>query len=176
VQLHGGKVVAHSDGPGTGAELEVWLPVLQRVEAEPTADEAPSPASTEAPRPAAERNQRVLIVDDNVDGALTLAEIIEAWGSETLVAHSGIEALELATEHQPDTVLLDIGMPGMDGYEVARRLRAGEAADSRPRTRVIALTGYGQDNDRRRAAEAGFDHHFTKPVDLDALRALLTDG
>ncbi|MGV3722645.1 MAG: response regulator, partial [Actinomycetota bacterium] len=178
VQLHGGRVVARSDGPGTGSEFEVWLPILERVEPE-SHDIAPADPDPAIETPGENSRERVvLVVDDNVDGALTMAEIIQTWGCETRVAHSGPDALNLAAEHQPTTVLLDIGMPGMDGYEVARRLRAREreASDAPGSSRmlIIALTGYGQDNDRQRAWEAGFDQHFTKPVDLDALRTLLT--
>src|SRR5262249_42482279 len=114
--------------------------------------------------------QRVLVVDDNVDAAATLAELPELWGYEVRVAHEGPAAVEEAVRFQPDVALLDIGLPGMNGYELARQLRRKpESAD----TVLIALTGYGQEEDRRQAQAAGFTHHLVKPVDLDRLEALL---
>jgi signal transduction histidine kinase/ActR/RegA family two-component response regulator/putative methionine-R-sulfoxide reductase with GAF domain len=172
VQLHGGEVSVHSDGPGYGSEFTVRLPLLAG--APPGLD--PVPGGRSALEPCEPLTpERVLVVDDNVDGALTLAEILQAWGLEASVAHSGQDALKAFGAQRPTTVLLDIGMPGMDGYEVARRLRA-LSPPTPGRLRLVALTGYGQDEDRRRARDAGFDHHFTKPVDLEVLRKLLTSG
>jgi two-component system CheB/CheR fusion protein len=112
----------------------------------------------------------VLLVEDNLDAAEALSELLRMWGHEVEVAHDGVSALRTARTVEPDVVLLDIGLPGMDGYEVARELRAipGLAA-----SRLIALTGYGQESDRRRSSLAGVDHHLVKPVDLERLRALL---
>jgi CheY-like chemotaxis protein len=114
---------------------------------------------------------RVLVVDDNVDGAEMLAELTELWGCETRLAHDGPAAIEAARSYRPAVVLLDIGLPGMDGYEVARRLREQEGLKG---TLLIAVTGYGQEEDRRRSRDASFDYHLTKPVDPEALRQLVT--
>jgi CheY-like chemotaxis protein len=113
----------------------------------------------------------VLLVEDNLDAAEALGELLRLWGHPVEIAHDGISALQTARAGRPEVVLLDIGLPGMDGYEVARRLRATAGLE---RVRLIALTGYGQEADRRRSSLAGFDHHLVKPVDLDHLRGLLT--
>jgi len=113
---------------------------------------------------------RVLVVDDNVDAAITLSELLKLWGYEAWVVHNGLEAVRIALTHQPDVALLDIGLPLMDGYEVAQRIRQ-EFSLHRPI--LIAVTGYGQEEDRRRSLEAGFDYHFTKPVNLAVLRGVL---
>jgi two-component system CheB/CheR fusion protein len=161
VELHGGTIHVASPGPGRGSEFSVRLPVVERPE------EAAAPAS---PPPAtAGRAKRVVVVDDNKDGAESLAMLLRFWGHDTVVAHDGRAALAMVAAEAPDVVLLDIGLPGMDGYQVARALR--ERLDSRPV--LVALTGYGQDEDRRRSREAGFDHHLTKPVDPEALKGLL---
>jgi CheY-like chemotaxis protein len=115
----------------------------------------------------------VLVVDDNPDGALALAEVLRVSGHEVRVAHTGPAALTEAAAFRPGTVFLDIGLPGMDGYAVARRLRDRPGPD---RPVLVALTGYGQAEDHRRSREAGFDHHLVKPVDPDALLALLAAG
>jgi CheY-like chemotaxis protein len=114
--------------------------------------------------------QRVLVVDDNVDAAVTLARMLEVIGHQAMVAHEGPEALAAAERFAPTLVLLDLGLPGMDGYAVARRLRA---LTTLPAFRLAALTGYGEDHDRRRSAEAGFDHHLVKPLSLAALQELI---
>jgi len=114
----------------------------------------------------------VMVVDDNEDAARALGEALEFQGHQVKVVFSAPDALALAAQFQPDVGLLDIGLPGMDGYELALRLRQQSA---RP-LRLIAVTGYGQDSDRQRAADAGFDHHLTKPVDLSRLEALLVVG
>jgi signal transduction histidine kinase/CheY-like chemotaxis protein len=163
VDLHGGAVEAFSDGPGRGSELVVTLPALG----------SRSPADTlsgsfEAPRAAAGR--RVLVVDDNVDAAETLGRILELAGHRVWIAHDGKEALELAGSERPEVVLLDIGLPKLDGYEVARRLRLDP--DLRGAL-LVAITGYGKEEDRDRGRAAGFDHHLVKPVDLAALQGLL---
>jgi CheY-like chemotaxis protein len=110
----------------------------------------------------------VLVVDDNADAAESLAVLLELMGHRTVTAHDGATALAKFAEVQPDVVLLDIGLPDIDGYEVARRLRAGGASS----TRLVALTGWGQAEDKRRAAEAGFDLHWTKPVDPQKLQEI----
>jgi PAS domain S-box-containing protein len=165
VEMHGGTVEAHSEGPGRGTEIVVRLPA--RVEAEPTAMAAP--AAAEGDGEAARR--RVLVVDDNEDSADSLALLLELKGHEVRVALDGPAALATAHAFQPEVVLLDIGLPGMDGYEVARRLRAERAGEGG--LLLVALTGYGQDEDRRRSREAGFDHHLVKPVDFDELTRVL---
>jgi len=116
--------------------------------------------------------RRVLVVDDNLDSAETMAEMLKLWGHDVRTAHDGPGALEAARAHQPDAVLLDLGLPVMDGYETARRLRQEGLAGKL----LIAVTGFGGAEDRRRAAEAGFDTHLTKPVSPEALRALLLRG
>jgi PAS domain S-box-containing protein len=163
VEMHGGTITAFSAGPGQGSEFVIHLPEL-RAEADPGAIR-PGPHVAVAPV-----SRRVLVVDDNVDAAESTAVILRLAGHETRLAHSGPEALRLAEEIRPQVVLLDIGLPGMNGYEVARRLRQdadlGEAV-------LIAVTGYGQDEDRRRSEEAGFDYHVTKPVDPEDLQRLM---
>ena len=161
VELHGGTVEAHSVGLGQGSEFIVRLPALS------PARESIGPIET-AKQPA--QTSRVLVVDDNVDVADMLVVMLQMFGHEVQAAYSGQTALETAVEYQPDVVLLDIGLPDMDGYEVARRLRR------QPQTKdvwLIAMTGYGQDSDRQRSEEAGFDHHLVKPVDSQKLQDLL---
>jgi signal transduction histidine kinase/ActR/RegA family two-component response regulator len=164
VGMHGGRVFAKSDGPGTGSEFVVELPMLAgRADAVETAE---SMAGKVPPR-------RVLLVDDNVDAAETLGMLLTALGATISVAHSGRAALAALDTFDPDTVLLDIGMPEMDGYEVARTIRA------QPRhadVLLIALTGWGQQDDQRRSRAAGFDHHLVKPPNIDKLRELLGSG
>ena len=127
-------------------------------------DARPAPRASSAVR-------RVLVVDDNVDAAELLGEVLELDGHEVSIVHDGVAALERVGTFAPDVVLLDIGLPGLDGYEVARRLRQRpEGAD----LRLVALTGYGQASDRQRSREAGFDAHLVKPVEIDALRDLLS--
>jgi signal transduction histidine kinase len=164
VQLHGGTVVVHSAGPGRGSQFVVRLPLA--AEAVGRAKEsAPSPA------PARGRPLRILVVDDNVDGAKTLAALLRLEGHEVQVAHDGPAALEAAAAFRPETVLLDIGLPkGMDGYEVARRLQELPVARQ---TFLVALTGFGQEEDRLRSRAAGFRDHLVKPVDPEVLRGVL---
>ena len=163
VELHGGTVHAASDGPGHGSEFLVRLPLLAGVEtAEPVASAAPAPA----PEP---RRQRVLVVDDNVDAAEGLAMLLRLDDHEVTIAHDGAHALALAAAARPTVVLLDIGLPGMDGYEVCRRLRTAGFTD----TRIFALTGYSQDRDKQLALEAGFDAHMVKPVEFEKLQQIL---
>ncbi len=161
VGMHGGSVEARSEGPGLGSEFIVRLPLL-------TEAALPSEASRRIqPLP----SRRILIVDDSRDGGESLAMLLRVLGAEVSLAHSGRAALDCVEQFRPDVVLLDIGMPGMDGYEVARRIRAN------PNNRhisLIALTGWGQDEDRQRSTAAGFNHHLVKPADIDQLRQLLT--
>ncbi len=166
VELHGGRVEAFSDGPGRGSEFEARLPLLtdERREASDLPGIVKDSAST-LPRP-----RRVLVVDDNEDSAESLAVMLRLEGHEAVVAHDGQGAIEMARAFQPQVALLDIGLPGMNGYEVARRLRAQPGGRE---AALIALTGYGQAEDRQRSLEAGFDHHLTKPVNYDTLMSLI---
>ncbi len=165
VEMHGGTVEAHSDGPGTGSEFVVRLPLAEC--GVPSADSADNPPSA-IRHP---QSMRVLVVDDSRDAAESLALLLRAAGHEVSTAYAGPAALEAARAFRPEAVLLDIGLPGMDGYEVARRLRRESGLD---RALLVAVTGYGQDEDRRRAHEAGFDHHLVKPADLETLQGILS--
>ena len=162
IDLHGGKVEARSDGPGRGACFIVRLPLSSA--ASVTAATSPVlPATPAHPR-------RVLVVDDNHDAADTLAALLQLERHDVRVAYSGAEALKATLAAPPEVVFLDIGMPGMDGYETARRLRA---LPGMGQTRIVALTGWGQEKDRKRSAEAGFDGHLVKPADALAVQKLL---
>jgi CheY-like chemotaxis protein len=163
VTKHGGTVEAYSDGPGRGSEFVVRLPVLGEV--------PPAAAAPPAGRPAAGGCLRVLLVDDNTDGADSLAALVRLAGHEARVAHDGPGALEAAAAFRPQVVVLDIGLPGLTGYEVARRLRADPDLAG---AALVAVTGYGRDEDRERARAAGFDHHLVKPVAFAELLGLLT--
>lgn len=163
VEMHEGTVEAISAGIGTGAEIVLRLPMHRHVVADVPPAPAP-PAVEDTPR------WRILIVDDNSDSADSLALLLELDGHETHTAPDGLAALEAAERLHPDVVLLDIGLPRMDGYEVCRRLRKEPWCAS---TMLVALTGWGQHDDRRRSREAGFDHHLVKPVDHAALMQLL---
>jgi CheY-like chemotaxis protein len=164
VEMHGGSVEAASPGVGRGSEFTVHVPALRPARKV----EADEPVSAGGPNGKAPCH-RLLIVDDNRDSAESLAMLLEVQGHEVRTAHDGPAALDTARDFRPDIVLLDIGLPGMDGYEVARRLRQQWGRQAV----LVALTGYGSDEDQRRAQEAGFDHHLLKPVDLDALDQLL---
>jgi PAS domain S-box-containing protein len=161
VDLHGGTIEVFSEGPGRGSEFVVALPCQ-------LAEPAQSTVAAEEHQPMIYR--KILVVDDNQDAANTLAMLLSLAGHDVRTAHSGHAALKLANEFDPDFALLDIGMPDLSGYEVARQLRL-----TGTRARLIALTGWGQEEDKRRALEAGFDHHLTKPVDPRQLDALLSE-
>jgi len=164
VEMQGGTVLAHSDGPGQGSEFIVYIPLATHQGASMPSS-ANSELSTHATGP-----RRVLVIDDNVDAAKSLSLLLRHLGHEVETAHDGVEALELARSFRPAIVFCDIGLPGMDGYEVARRLRA------QPETKeaaLIALTGYGQDRDRIDAGTAGFHMHLLKPMSLESLRDVL---
>ncbi|MFL6634879.1 MAG: PAS domain S-box protein [Massilia sp.] len=167
VEMHGGSVRALSDGPGKGSQFVVRLPLVPAAAAAPVRTEAPAVGG----RPLA--RMRVLVVDDNRDAADSLCLLLGSLDVDAHCAYAGEEALRRLPQLRPDVVVLDIGMPGMDGNEVARAIRA-EAHDDGPR--LIALTGWGQDGDRERTRASGFDHHLTKPVDLAALQRLLLEG
>jgi signal transduction histidine kinase len=161
VEMHGGWVGATSPGLGQGSEFVLRLPA-------PLSSEAALPAE---PAPAiAPRGLRVLVVEDNIDAAESLATLLRLWNHDVNVVHDGCKALEAAREQQPEVVLLDIGLPGLDGYQVARRLREELHLDH---ALLVAMTGYGQPEDRRRSQEAGIQYHFVKPVEPLVLRNLL---
>jgi signal transduction histidine kinase len=165
-EMHGGTVEAHSPGLGQGSEFVVHLPI--RVSALPP---EPLPPRETSPFTAA-RPVRVLVVEDNLDAAESLATLLRLWGHEVRVVHDGLDALDAARAYQPEVVLLDIGLPGLDGYQVAERLRSEVGLDH---ALLVAMTGYGQPEDRRRSREAGIQHHFVKPVEPFVLRNLLAE-
>jgi signal transduction histidine kinase/CheY-like chemotaxis protein len=161
VAMHGGTVEAHSDGANAGSEFVVGLPVVAE----------PAQVTVSTAVPAQFPPCRILIVDDNSDAADTLQMLLTELGATIAVANSGPEALRALDTFDPDAVLLDIGMPGMDGYEVSRRVRSSTHAD----VLLIALTGWGQGEDRERSKRAGFDHHLVKPPDIERLREILIE-
>jgi PAS domain S-box-containing protein len=163
IEMHGGCITAHSEGPGTGSEFVIRLPLAPRHRARATGAEDASASST--------CHSRVLVVDDNDDAAKGLARLLSMKGYEVQVAHDGPSAIALARLHIPDIILLDLGMPGMDGYQVATELRR---AGCFKETVLIALTGYGDEDHFRRSRAAGFRHHLVKPVDFDQLTSLLS--
>ena len=160
-ELHGGKVEAKSPGLGKGSEFVVTLPLGE-------APETRAPRTRTAPENA--RPERVLVVDDNFDSANTMAMLMQSFGHESRVCHDGVEALREAIDYEPDVVLLDIGLPGLSGYEVARRIRMEPWGST---ALLIAVTGWGHEEDKRRALEAGFDYHMTKPLSLEDLKSTL---
>jgi CheY-like chemotaxis protein len=161
VELHGGTVAAQSEGAGKGSQFTVRLPI---VVADPPVDVASQPIGR------AEATQRILIVDDNRDSAASLAMLLDLAGYETFLAHDGLEAVAAAERFRPDVILLDLGLPKLNGFDAARRIRNEVWGKT---MRLIALTGWGQEDDRRRSSESGFDAHIVKPVDLGALMSLL---
>jgi PAS domain S-box-containing protein len=158
VELHGGTVEARSDGLRRGSEMIVYLPQVD----DEVAAIAPSAVGVDG------RSLRILAVDDNIDLAEGLAAVLDLWGHTVRTANDGVQALEIATAFAPEVVLLDLALPRIDGFEVARRLRAAD----RPAV-LVAMSGYGVEPTRARVSEAGFHHHIAKPIDLDSLRALL---
>jgi CheY-like chemotaxis protein len=191
--MHGGSVTARSDGVGKGSEFVIRLPVHVEIEANISADAVEHPPVGAAPgvplggpvlalngfadSPLASSadsgdrvKRRILLADDNNDALESLATLLELGGHEVVTASNGALALECAERHRPEVVLLDIGMPMLDGYEVARRIRVQPWGQ---KITLVALTGWGQDSDRRRSREAGFDSHLVKPLDMDKLTELL---
>lgn len=167
VELHGGRIAVHSDGIGTGSRFAVWLPRLDDVAAGARAE--PDPAAL----PGAGRQLKVMVVDDNADAAQMLGVVVEALGHQAIVLNHPRLAIERSRIDLPDIYLLDIGLPDMDGYALARWLRAQPET---ARATLIAVTGYGQEQDRLAALHAGFDQHFAKPIDSARLAAVLTDS
>jgi signal transduction histidine kinase len=163
VVLHGGSIQAESAGPNQGSTFTVTLPLALEGEHR---EENVHPRTSTPPS----RLRRVLIVDDNRDAAEMLAEVLSAIGHDTRIAHDGPSALAMLADFSPHVALLDIGLPVMDGYELAQRIRERHGA----KMRILAVTGYGQESDRRRSLEAGFDAHLVKPLDLDAVMKVVT--
>jgi two-component system, chemotaxis family, CheB/CheR fusion protein len=165
VELHGGTVAAHSEGQGWGSEFVVRLPLpvgtLQT--------ETPAPTVAPAPTP----SRRILIVDDNRDAAKSLSMLLRLSGNQTQTAHDGLEAIPAAETFRPDVVLLDIGLPKLNGYDVCRRIREQPWGQAMV---LVALTGWGQEEDRRLSKEAGFDHHMVKPAEFAELMKLLSES
>jgi PAS domain S-box-containing protein len=164
-EMHGGSVEAHSEGPGKGSEFVIRLPVVRAAAPDRLAEDGAAPD-----RPLTRR--RILVVDDNTDAAGSLAMVLQMMGNEVRTARDGLEGVAAAEEFTPDVVLLDIGMPRLNGYDACRRIRElprGKGAV------IVALTGWGQDEDKRRSREAGFDGHLVKPVEPAALEKLLAD-
>jgi PAS domain S-box-containing protein len=166
VEMHGGSVTAHSEGLGRGSEFVVRLPIpFQSAEvAQPN-----TASSSELPVPQIER-QRILVVDDNTDSALTLAALLKVYGHATQTAHDGLEAVNAAENFDPDIILLDIGLPNLNGYEACQQIRKQRRGNDMI---IVALTGWGQEEDKRRAEECGFDAHLVKPVEANQLTELL---
>jgi CheY-like chemotaxis protein len=161
--MHGGSVTAQSEGPGKGSEFTIRLPAARR----PAVQHAEAAGSARS----ASTKSRILVVDDSVDTARGLARVLTLLGHEVATAHTGPEALKAAAIHRPDFVLLDIGLPGMNGYEVACKLRQETFGNE---AFIVAVSGYGQEEDVRRSKAAGCDHHLIKPLDLEALISLLS--
>jgi CheY-like chemotaxis protein len=159
-EMHGGQIVAHSEGPGQGSTFTITMPVCHALPARP------SVRQLDLPHVAC----RVVIVDDNRDAAKTMSMFVEELGGSTRIAHDAASGLEAVQDYQPDIVFLDIGMPGIDGYEMCRRMRQRQ---SQKAIVIIAVTGWGQSQDKQRALEAGFDAHLTKPVDTEVLARIL---
>jgi signal transduction histidine kinase len=168
VELHQGAIEAASPGNNQGSTFTMRLPLLQTAPRQLTAKSEPQPLQSNS----AAMPLRVLVVDDNISSAKTTGWTLEMIGHQPTLAHDGLEALKLAKQMHPDAILLDIGLPGMNGYEVCRALRQDPQFKHTP---IIAQTGWGQERDRREAANAGFTHHLVKPVKLEELAALLSD-
>jgi CheY-like chemotaxis protein len=164
VRMHGGTVEAKSDGPGRGSEFVVRLPIKP--------EQPIVRAGAEAKPGATGPRRRILVVDDNRDAAQALKLLLEGDGHDVRVASDGAAGLEAARQYKPDVALLDIGLPHMDGYELARRMREEPALEA---TLLVAVTGYGQMHDRARASASGFNHHLVKPVEFGALQRLLKE-
>jgi CheY-like chemotaxis protein len=172
VEMHGGTVEAYSAGVGQGSEFVVHLPLGDewRVASDAKEEAGGDPLATHHSPLTTKTKRRILVVDDNPDSAESLAMLLKISGNETHMAHDGLEAVEAAERFRPDVVLLDIGLPQLNGYDAARRIREQPWGKTMV---LIALTGWGQEEDRRRSKDAGFDAHLVKPVDYGALMELL---
>ena len=167
IELHKGSIIAESEGRDLGSTFTVHLPTARATSA--TASER----RAQSELPTASESLRVLVVDDNHDTVLLLSMMISMRGHEVAKAHNGIEALTAVQEFRPDVVFLDIGLPSLDGYEVARAIRE---TTSGARVHLVALTGWGSDEDKLRSYEAGFDQHLTKPVEGASIAAILEEA
>jgi CheY-like chemotaxis protein len=163
VAMHGGKVEARSAGRGQGTEIEVMLPLAAAVAADTRLADTPAMGAS--------RSRSVLVIDDNKDAADSFAMVLNILGMQAYAAYGGAEGLDAVLRHAPEIIFLDICMPGIDGYEVARRIRADHACS----IILVAVTGWGQDSDRRRVLQAGFDHCLVKPVQVAGLQSLLAE-
>ncbi|HEY9226738.1 MAG TPA: response regulator, partial [Gemmatimonadaceae bacterium] len=161
VEMHGGSIEAQSDGPGLGSTFTIHLPLPAEVGAA---------SGSAVPRGTPRIRRRVVVIDDNVDAANAMKRLITLMGGDCRVAYSGEAGLVEVLEFRPDVVFLDIGMPGIDGYEVCRRIRRDVGRD----IMVVALTGWGQERNKQESTQAGFDVHLTKPADPLALETILT--
>jgi CheY-like chemotaxis protein len=166
VEMHGGQVEADSAGPGAGSTFTVWLPV-------PAAAGAPADPHPDGRRGADGPKRRILVVDDNVDAAESLGMMLELLGTEVHAAHDGVEAIAAAERVRPDLILMDLGMPRLDGLGATAEIRRQPWGQG---TTIVALTGWGQDSDRERSRAAGCDRHLVKPVALTDLERLLNDS
>jgi signal transduction histidine kinase len=167
VEMHGGAITAHSDGPGKGSEFIVRIPL-----ASSQAAAARPPKGKQSMKAEAGLPLRILVVDDNLDSADSLGLLMKLLGNEVRIVHDGLAAVEAANEFQPRVVLLDIGLPSLNGYEAAKKIRQQPRGNEAV---LIAVTGWGEDIDRQRSKQAGFDHHMVKPVDPDVLTKLLDE-
>jgi CheY-like chemotaxis protein len=164
VDMHGGRVEVYSEGSNRGSEFRVHLPVAVDM---PVAMPAPVQTGGEA---TTQFRRKVLIVDDNQEAAITLSIVVRMFGSEVRTAGDGQEGIQAAAEFLPDVILMDLRMPGMNGYEAVRHIRRQSWGEQ---MLIVALTGWGQDEDRQRTREAGFDHHLVKPVESSELQKVL---
>jgi CheY-like chemotaxis protein/anti-sigma regulatory factor (Ser/Thr protein kinase) len=166
VEMHGGAVTVESSGADQGSTFTVTLPALDS-EPQPLEPAVPEAAPTEA-----ERKRRILVVDDNRDSALSMALMLKLLGNEVRTAHDGVQAVELAESFRPEVVLMDVGMPRLNGYEATRRIKEHQWGKKQI---IVALTGWGQEGDRLQSQAAGCDGHLVKPVNLDDLQKLFTE-
>ncbi len=165
VEMHQGRVEAHSEGPGLGSEFIIRLPVASA----PAPEE---PSNDKHQKPVKASRHRILVVDDNVDAARLLGMLLKMLGHETRIAHDGLEGVKAAEVFRPDVILLDLGMPKLNGYDACRRIREHSWGQG---MFIVALTGWGQEEDKTRSREAGFDHHLVKPVEREILENLFAD-
>jgi CheY-like chemotaxis protein len=169
VRLHEGSVSAYSAGPGTGSEFTIKLPAMPKGAKAVSAQHTPAAAAKEPPR----KLCRVLVVDDNEDSAESLGMLLRIMGHEVKTANDGEGAIGVAEKFKPDVAILDIGLPKLNGYDLAKQIRAQRWAKD---VVLVALTGWGQEEHRRRSAESGFNHHLTKPVEFDVLQQILASA
>jgi CheY-like chemotaxis protein len=167
IELHGGSISASSDGLGKGSTFTLRIPLAA---AQPASAELPAQGSV---APVGTSSLRILIADDNRDAAESLAALLRMVGHDVRIAYDGVEALGLASEYRPDAIVLDIGMPKMNGYDVAKKLRAEPTGQQMT---IIALSGWGQEEDKRRSREAGIDHHLVKPLEPTSLLQVLASN